>query len=302
MGMDDIATGWQQRAAAATGRHDRLMSFGANTCGVMVRTRHGMFAVDPEDGGVSAYLLDHGSYGDAEIEAALPLIAGGDVLVVGAHIGAFVVPLARACRELIAVEANPRTFELLSANVGMSGCSNITLLNHAASNRAGETIQFLLSRDNSGGSKRRPISGEAFYMYDDPAVIEIEASRLDDVIGARAFDLIVMDIEGSEYFALRGMQEILHHSRALAVEFRPHHIHDVAGVSIDEFASAVAPFFDWLYVPGWGGAASKDALVSTLATMYAENQCHEVIYFFKELPKAWPPGAPIAGAPVPDDA
>lgn len=49
------------------------------------------------------------------------------------------------------------------------------------------------------------------------------------------FDLIVMDIEGSEYRALRGMPRILSATQALMLEVLPNYIDNIARVSVREF-------------------------------------------------------------------
>ena len=71
------------------------------------------------------------------------------VLVVGAHVGTLAIPLAQLAANVIAIEANPRTFELLTLNVAINAVTNCRCINIAASD-SNEPIQFLLSRTNSG--------------------------------------------------------------------------------------------------------------------------------------------------------
>jgi FkbM family methyltransferase len=206
--------------------------------------------------------------------------------VVGTHIGAIAVPLARDCRELVAIEANPNTFKLLEANVRLNALNNVTLHNVGASDKE-ETLSFLLNRDASGGSKRMPATQRFFYTYDQPEVINIPAVSLDDLLGERTFDLIFMDIEGSEYFALKGMRKILARSRALMVEFLPHHIADVANVGIDEFLSVIEPHFPWLFIPGKPEMITGAAISQTLRGMFEAGVGHDGIYFLKEPEQHW---------------
>jgi len=276
---------WSERVVQAEERRQRLLSFGENARGVLVATRHGLFAVDPEDSGVSASLLQFGSYGDAELDFAKSLVSNqSQILIVGAHLGALAIPLAHKCAQLVGIEANPNTFELLQANARLSGCNNIILFNVAASAADGQTIEFLLNRDNSGGSKRKPVSAAADYMYDLPEVVRLTTARVDTLVGERRFDLVIMDIEGSEIFALRGMPQILRTCRALAVEFRTHHIIDVAGATVEDFIPIVLPYFDWLHLPGAGLISGKEEIAARLRAMFAANECHDAIYFFKDRP------------------
>lgn len=280
--MTDV---WDERASSARDRRDRLASFGAHARGLLVSTEHGLFVVDPEDNGVSASLLHHGIYGEGELAFAASLITPrSQVLVVGAHIGALAVPLAQRCARLVAIEANPRTFELLQANVRLNGADNIVVHNVAVGDEDGRTVEFMLNRENSGGSKLMPTHSVSGYTYDSPEVIQVMTSRIDTILPDQSFDLVIMDIEGSEIFALRGMPHILDSCRSIAVEFRPHHIADVANAGIDQFLDAIQPYFSWMYVPGRSSLLAKPHIAEALRTAYAAGECHDAIYLFKEQP------------------
>ena len=274
---------WQERAQAAHARHERLMSFGSYARAVLASTAHGLFVVDPEDSGVSASLLQHGRYGDEELRVAMSLVSkNSDVLVVGTHIGALAVPLSRCCKMLVGIEANPRSFELLAANVRLNGADNVRLHNVAAGQHDGRQVEFVLNRDNSGGSKIKPVHNGDAYTYDSPEIIAVTTVKLDTLLAGRSFDLIIMDIEGSETFALAGMSDVLAASRTLAVEFRPHHLIEVAGVTIDAFIATVAPFFKILYVPGRSTVYKDADVAEALRVMFAADECHDAIYLSKE--------------------
>lgn len=278
---------WAERANAARIRKERLMSFGANAAGLLVETRHGPFVVDPEDSSVSASLLHHGTYAEDELELARSLITPeSNVLVVGTHIGGLAIPLAACCRHLAAVEANPATQRLLDHNLLMNRCSNVVLYRAAASDKQ-ETLQFLMNRDNSGGSKRKPTQDQVYYYYDSPAVVEIQAYALDNLIEERIFDLIIMDIEGSEYFALKGMNRILSNASALSMEFLPHHIVEVAGVSIDALIDVVEPHFSWMYVPSRNALFGKKEIRAEIKRMFDQGEGHNNLYFLKDVSEPW---------------
>jgi FkbM family methyltransferase len=275
---------WKRRARRAAQRRKKLDVFGPRVRGLLAETDQGWFVVDPEDTHVARTLLDTGRYGTEEIELARSLLSpGGNALIVGAHIGALAVPLSRDCRRLFAIEANPRTFRYLTANLLLNECANTTALNLAASDRKG-TLEFLLSRANSGGSKRVPREMDIIYTFDDPERVTIEADALDAVIAERHFDLVVMDIEGSEYFALTGMPEILAGARALIVEFLPYHLRQVAGIDADAFAKPLLAQFSWLYVPKDGRLIEKARILETLRGMYRDNECHDGLLFTKDMP------------------
>jgi FkbM family methyltransferase len=208
------------------------------------------------------------------------------VLIVGAHIGAFVVPLSKDCNKLVAIEANPHTYERLKTNLILNCCSNVTSYNIAASDKPGK-IKFLLNTENSGGSKRKPVSLQLGYVYDDPQTTEIDAMPLDRLLEQQVFNLILMDIEGSEYFALKGMQRILSCAKVLSVEFLPHHLSFVAGVEVDDFIGTILPHFNWMYIPTHDRVVPKDEIVEKVREMYQAGESHAGLYFLKEIPPKW---------------
>jgi hypothetical protein len=90
-----------------------------------------------------------------------------------------------------------------------------------------------------------------------------------------------MDIEGSEYFALGGMQHILSLASVLFIEFIPHHLRDVSAVSVDQLLERISPHFSMLYVPSLDITASRDQFGSVLQAMYDREQVDEGIVFRK---------------------
>jgi hypothetical protein len=124
-------------------------------------------------------------------------------------------------------------------------------------------------------------------MYDDPEIIDIDTVSLDDLLQMRQFSLILMDIEGSEYFALKGMQKILAGSKALSVEFLPYHLRDVANVEILDFINTILPHFEWMYIPRYNSIFEKAEISKKVEEMYRAGECHEGIYFLKKLPQDW---------------
>jgi FkbM family methyltransferase len=254
--------------------------YGRNVRAILVNSRNGNLLIDVEDQTIGRCLLSHGEYSMHEIEQIQSALSvESDLLVVGAHIGTYVIPLAKHCRHVVAVEANPLTFELLKLNLLINGATNVCAIATAASDKS-EDLDFILSRTNSGSSKRMP----ARFVYDDfsdsPEVTKIHACRLDDRLPNSQFEVIVMDIEGSEYFAFRGMQRILAGAAALFVEFLPHYLKDVSNVTVAEFIAPIYSHFSWLSVPG-SDPVSRDGFLPTLQRMYEKNVVADSIVFSK---------------------
>ena len=273
-----METGLRFQALAA-----RLQRYalGQDLLAVITETEHGLFAVDPEDRVVGRQLVKEGSYGAEELARLKALVSSqSNVLVVGAHIGALVIPLCKSCRAVVAFEANPATYRLLKINLLLNEVTNCRTFNLAASNENG-SLDFLLSRANSGGSKRVPLIHEFKYYYDKPKTVAVDARRLDDCLEGERFDLIVMDIEGSEYFALQGMQKTLGLSKTLAVEFLPHHLKNVAGVGVSDFIALIEPHFSRLTIPSKKLSVARQDFRRTLQAMYDRNEGDDGIVFEK---------------------
>ena len=88
--------------------------------------------------------------------------------------------------------------------------------------------------------------------------------------------------EGSEYFALKGMPGLLAHCRHLVVEFLPHHMSLVAGVTVPEFLATIPPRFVRLSVPSTGQQVGRDDFNAVLSDMMRQGQCDDGIIFSAE--------------------
>lgn len=243
-------------------------------------TRQGIFAVDPKDMSVGRALLKSGEYGLDEVERIVSLVGRqGRVLFVGTHIGAIAIPVSKSVSRVIAVEANPSTFRLLDYNKRLNDCNNLELYELAAGEADGE-IEFLLNTANSGGSKRMPSVRKINYFYDSPEVVKVKLRPLDDVLNDPV-DLILMDIEGSEYFALKGMAKLLSSAKHLVVEFIPDHLRNVSSVSPDELIALIEPHFNYLHIPSLNINVPKQDFSKKLNEMFAANISDNGIVFSK---------------------
>jgi FkbM family methyltransferase len=255
---------------------------GPHTRALLTSTPQGMFLVSVEDLYVGAQLRFTGEYGAGEVNLLRPFCRPDTrALVVGAHVGTIAIPLARICAGVIAIEANPETFELLRLNVMINGQQNCRVIHQAASNRR-EILDFVLSRANSGGSKRTPIVKDPVYFYDNPKIVPVEAAPLDELLaGEGRFDVILMDIEGSEYFALQGMPRILSEAKVLVIEFLPCHLRDVAAVTVQQFVALLSPHFSSACIPTRGQIVAREQFLPVLQEMYDQNRYDAGLIFTK---------------------
>ena len=248
---------------------------------VIVESKNGTLAVDPRDLEVSLKLRNNGSYGLDEIARINKLISTqSNVLVVGAHIGSLVIPIAKNCNKVVAIEANPNNFNLLKTNLHLNKAENVSIHNIAASSKQ-ETIKFQMNVVNSGGSKRLPKNNEYMYRYDNPEVIEVQAHSLDEYLDDNNFDLVLIDIEGSEYFAMQGMEKILSNCNTLIVEFLPHHLKNVADVTVEQFLSLIPKQFTKLTIPSKNETHPIDIGGVVLQQMYNNKEGDDGLIFTK---------------------
>jgi FkbM family methyltransferase len=198
---------------------------GRHATAVLTETGHGKLLVPAGDVEIGLRLSQDGDYGLDAIDLHLSLLTSKSrLLVVGTHVGALLIPLTRRVASAIGIEANPETFRLLEMNLLLNGVRN-TFVHNIAAGDCNREVEFLMRACNTGCSAvltdGQSLS-EPWMNFDNPAKVVVQQQRLDDVVVERKFDLIIMDIEGAEAAALRGMPQILRESKRLQIEWIPY--------------------------------------------------------------------------------
>ena len=249
---------------------------------VIVDTNFGPMACDPLDRHVSRQLMKWGHYNPTESDHYAQFANGLDsALIVGSHIGALAIQLAPCFNEMVCVEANPQIYRLLRHNIFANGLSaKVSSQNVAVSDREGP-VPFLCNVENSGGSKCRPVVPDIDFVYDAPEQISVPAVTLDTEYEDRAFDFILMDIEGSEFGAILGGQALIRRCSVFVVEYVPNHLKRVANRSICEFADLLVELdFDEVYFPSASvRGRPSDCLLSTLLEIERSGGYEDGIIF-----------------------
>ena len=93
--------------------------------------------------------------------------------------------------------------------------------------------------------------------------------------------MVLIDIEGSEYFAMQGMEKILSNCNTLIVEFLPHHLKNVADVSVEQFLSLIPQQFTKLTIPSKNETHPVDIGGVILKQMYNDKEGDDGIIFAK---------------------
>lgn len=131
---------------------------------------------------------------------------GNIVLDVGANMGYYTLIFANKVGDyghVFAFEPEPQNCELLRKNVKINGYKNVTISKKAVSNVTGKGKLFINTYNKANHRIYDSCDGKKF--------IEIDTIRLDDYFSEfnQKIDFVKIDIEGSEYYALKGMEALL---------------------------------------------------------------------------------------------
>jgi FkbM family methyltransferase len=138
---------------------------------------------------------------------------GAVVLDIGANIGYFALVAGKGVGPegiVYAFEPAPENFALLARNVDRFGTSNIIAVQKAVAERR-KTVSFLLAENNELNSFFRHPHGPV------KEAIMVDCVTIDEYLEGRQVQVIKMDIEGYEPWALEGMRETISHSDDLVL-------------------------------------------------------------------------------------
>ena len=220
----------------------RKLVLGRHVVGVQYKTDNGLILAPIDDVAIGKHLGFNGGWNVEEVNKLSALISSEDVVYfLGAHIGTLVVPIARKCQQVIAYEANPDNFTFLNRNILINQLKSVRTFNLAVGD-CKRDVSFYKNKINSGGSKIKPIKDNFIYNYDNPENIAVPMIDLDSHILSENMpypDCIIMDIEGAEFYALKGMQVSIQHCKMLYMEYVPHHLSHVSSTSNKELMDLI---------------------------------------------------------------
>lgn len=268
----------------------RRLILGKYAVSVTYKTENGLIAIPVEDFTIGRKLGFQGRWDWDEIQYLSGLLSKDDVVcIIGTHVGTLLIPLAGRVKEVIGFEANPQTFSYLNYNLFLNQVSNHRVFNFAAGNSWGR-LKFLQNKVNSGGSKIMPKVADYAFTYDNPDVTEVDVVPLDEFSEKHALPaarMIIMDIEGSEYFALQGMPKSLEACHYLYIEFEPHHLILVANCTADEFFGLFIQQFSQVMFfrsrKTFDLKKEKDLFNQLIESMFRDNISDDLL-FSKVLP------------------
>lgn len=198
----------------------------------------GVLALPADDEVVRPWLEYHRGWepAEAELMARLAGAAGGVYLDLGAHVGYHVLRVLQRCPGLprvVAVEANPRTVELLAHNVAANLpaelAGRVDVLAVAAWDAAG-TVTLVHADPANSGDHRVTAAG---------CGITVPAVRLEDepAVRKQRLGLVKSDLQGRDHRALAGLAGLLCRDRPHVVcEFSPETIKELGDDPVDVLA------------------------------------------------------------------
>ncbi len=225
----------------------RLKVFGPHAKGIIFESENGLISLPIGDTTIGKGLGFKGQWDIKEINKIIDICDDTDVIyVIGTHVGTLLIPLAKKVKQIVGYEANENTYNYMQMNLRLNQVNNATLYNYAVGDEKKE-VMFYQNKVNTGGSKIMPIKDSILYNYDNPNKVLVQMIVLDNHANEQQLpqpDGFIMDIEGAEYFALKGMQKSLSKVKFLYVEYVPHHLENVSNVSNEDFLNLITPHFN----------------------------------------------------------
>jgi FkbM family methyltransferase len=161
------------------------------------------------------------------------ILKEGDIVVdIGAHIGLYTIIASKHVGlkgKVVAIEAEPGNFEILTSNTKLNQLTNVISLNSAVSSKEGK-VKLYMPYEELGHTKYHSIMlervGEAEKTF-----VEVNANTLDNLLpqnGIEEVNWIKIDVEGAEYEVLKGAAKSLSKSKEIALLIE---IHNLGGIN-----------------------------------------------------------------------
>ncbi len=175
-----------------------------------VITRH-IYRLGAHEPAITRYLIEHVRLGAGEV-----------ALDVGANIGWYSLLLQHLSEpgaQIFAFEPDPETYALLCTNLRANAADRVTPLNLALGDTPG-TAQLRRYKHSNNGRHTLIVDGPAADKV--PVAVETLAGFWRArALGERPLRFLKIDVEGFEYFVLRGAGELLARCGQIFLEYSP---------------------------------------------------------------------------------
>lgn len=126
------------------------------------------------------------------------------VIEAGCHIGTHTIKLSKLSNKVYAFEPLPSSHSILSTNLQLNKCTNVTLINKGVSNKPGTTKFGWVPDDNPGGAglDDNPM-GAPNWVTSPKKDIAVELTTIDS-LNLEKLDFMKIDVEGYELRVIEG--------------------------------------------------------------------------------------------------
>lgn len=169
-------------------------------------------------------------------------LQSGDIAFdIGANIGWYSVLLDRLSTgnaQIFAFEPDPESYELLKRNLSTNRASRVTPLNVALGDKPGTAELRRYSKRSNNGRHTLLAGNEGGEVVQVP-VQTLAGFWEANGLGERPIRFMKIDVEGYEYFVLRGANELLSRCERVLLEFSPDGLR-LAGLKREDFIDLLA--------------------------------------------------------------
>lgn len=137
-------------------------------------------------------------------------------LDIGANIGSILLPVAKKRPDVkcYGIEASPRVYDYLAANLAKNNLTNVRVFNEAVSDMDGQEVKFYSPKELFGKGSMSSVFTEEFETVN---TIKVDNLIADEKVERISF--IKADIEGYEYYAFKGAETLLRKPNAPDILF-----------------------------------------------------------------------------------
>jgi FkbM family methyltransferase len=235
---------------------------------VVVDMGHAKVVVDASEPEFGRHISQHGSW-EPHIMALIRthLRPGGTYVDIGANVGVMAFVAADTVGEagrVIAFEPHPDNIRHFLAGVSINDYRNVTLHGFALSNDT--SVFSLIGSSNGYLMPQRQSTFQTVAMCGDTVLADVPS-----------IDMIKIDIEGHEPFALTGLEQTLRrHLPIVLCEFNPRCLREHVGCAPSVFADQLFALTDSIQVIEHDGASNVVSAPHELLDLWQDRNNHAV--------------------------
>jgi FkbM family methyltransferase len=230
-------------------------------------------------------LLMKGSYEQSTSETFLKYLKPDSCIIdIGANIGYYSLLAASQCPrgKVFSFEPDKNNFQLLKTSIAYNGFEEIIQAYNFAVSNANKTIIISDLGNTSNSGARVTADNEDFLKSltsaPDANFKNIKAVQLDTFLTEIRVDIVKIDIEGHEPFAIRGMLNILRRDKPIIfAEFAPSNLKLFGDIEPSEFLELLLNIgYDISLVERSGKLVKFDKDIPAIINYFEQQKTHHI--------------------------